>query len=190
MFTGIVFKGEDEINPDEIVAYGATLLARNLNLDCEIERLHINNAIPLTLGTDVREVEDIDWFVKWFRNPVERSVMRPLIKKNTTYPVTKHMEFTTHSDNQTFITVLVLEGEEEDVNENYVVDQITIHNLRPAPAGEVKIQLIFNVDLNGILKTTVHEVGTDNIIMRRHEKNSFNLTELMIANFRLAMINQ
>mmetsp|Transcript_39997 Transcript_39997/g.52346 ORF Transcript_39997/g.52346 Transcript_39997/m.52346 type:complete len:81 (+) Transcript_39997:1425-1667(+) len=70
---------------------------------------------------------------------------------------------------------MILEGEERRAAENYLVDMVKMMNLRSAPAGEVKIQVDFHVDADGILTYEIIEIGTENTIKMQYEPLSFNL---------------
>ena len=112
--------------------------------------------------------------------------MQPIIKRNSTIPANESAKFKTVEDNQSFITILVLEGEGTRSKDNFLVGQIEIKNLTPKPAGQVEIECTFRVDGDGILETTVVELGKDNPVGNMVSyifQANFNLTVDMIQRF-------
>lgn len=101
--------------------------------------------------------------------------MDPIIRRNSTIPIDETVEYKTTENNQEFFTILILEGENRKAEDNFLVDQVTITGLRKAPAGQVRINVTFEVDTNGIFTYTVEEPGQQNAVVKRHQSNNFNL---------------
>lgn len=130
------------INPDEAVAYGATVQGAILMgiQDEKINEMALLDIIPLTLG--VKEGH-------------ER--MEPIITRNTTMPVRKNKIFSTACDGQTTIAIEVYEGERPLVKDNHFLGRFELSGIPPSRRGEPKITIDFDVDANGILTVTATE---------------------------------
>ena len=132
------FNLSKKINPDEAVAYGATIVAN------KIIKLSIKDVIPLTLGVGSKDN------------------MIPMIKKNTNVPFTYIKTFKTIEDNQTDFGIGIYEGEEKLIKDNILVDTFYLRNITKAPKGETKMEITFDVDENGILNIKAKETGENN----------------------------
>ena len=132
------FNLSKKINPDEAVAYGATIVA-NKKI-----KLFIKDVIPLTLGVGSKDN------------------MIPMIKKNTNIPFTFVKTFKTIKDYQTDFGIGIYEGEEKLVKDNILVDTFYLRNITKAPKGETKMEITFDVDENGILNIKAKETGENN----------------------------
>ncbi len=130
------------INPDEVVAVGAAILASELERGKESDILLLD-VTPLSLG-----IETLG------------GVMTKLIPRNTTIPTSKKEIFSTAADNQTEVTVHVLQGEREFARDNRSLGQFNLQGIAPAPRGMPQIEVEFNIDANGILNVKARDVGT------------------------------
>ena len=121
-----------DINPDEAVAVGAAIQAAVLQGD--VRDLQLFDVTPLTLGIET-----------------EGGVMTPLIDKNTTIPVSESKIFSTASDNQSAVTVHVIQGERRKTSDNKSLGMFNLTGIAPAPRGIPQIEVKFDIDSNGIL---------------------------------------
>lgn len=130
------------INPDEVVAVGASVLASELDKGKESDILLLD-VTPLTLGIETMG-----------------GVMTKLIEKNTTIPASKKETFSTAADNQTEVTIHVLQGEREFAKDNRTLGQFNLTGIAPAPRGMPQIEVEFNIDANGILNVSATDKAT------------------------------
>src|SRR5450432_1412476 len=139
-----LFNGKEPnktVNPDEVVAIGAAIQGGIAT--GEVKDILVLDATPLSLG-----VETLG------------GVMTPLIPRNTTIPSSKKEVFSTASDNQTAVTINVLQGEREFARDNRLLGTFNLADLPPAPRGIPQIEVTFNVDVNGILTVSAKDLGT------------------------------
>ncbi|MFA7237933.1 MAG: molecular chaperone DnaK [Phycisphaeraceae bacterium] len=134
--------GNKSINPDEVVAVGAAILANELTKGSKSDILLLD-VTPLTLG-----IETLG------------GVMTKLIERNTTIPHTKKETFSTASDNQSEVTIHVLQGERAMAKDNRTLGQFNLAGIAPAPRGLPQIEVEFNIDANGILHVSATDKGT------------------------------
>lgn len=131
-----------DVNPDEAVAMGAAIQGAVLSRD--IHDVLLLDVTPLSLG-----IETLG------------GVMSPLIEKNTTIPVRKQQVFSTADNNQTRVTIHVLQGERKQAAQNKSLGQFDLANIPPAPRGVPQIEVSFDIDSNGILNVTAKDKATN-----------------------------
>ncbi len=129
------------VNPDEVVAIGAAIQGAIATGD--VKDILVLDATPLSLG-----VETLG------------GVMTVLIPRNTTIPTSKKEVFSTAADNQTAVTINVLQGEREFARDNRLLGTFNLSDLPPAPRGMPQIEVTFNIDVNGILNVSAKDLGT------------------------------
>tara|TARA_Y100001970_G_scaffold290274_1_gene423477 strand:- start:134423 stop:136345 length:1923 start_codon:yes stop_codon:yes gene_type:complete len=130
-----------DINPDEAVAVGAAIQGAVLSGD--VTDVLLLDVTPLTLGIETMG-----------------GVMTPLIDKNTTIPTNKSQVFSTAEDNQTAVTVHVLQGERKQATENKTLGQFNLTDIPAAPRGMPQIEVSFDLDANGILNVSAKDKAT------------------------------
>ncbi len=129
------------VNPDEVVAVGAAIQGGIAKGD--VKDILVLDATPLSLG-----VETLG------------GVMTVLIARNTTIPTSKKETFSTAADNQTAVTINVLQGEREFARDNRLLGTFNLADIPPAPRGLPQIEVSFNIDVNGILAVSAKDLGT------------------------------
>ncbi|MGJ0485292.1 MAG: molecular chaperone DnaK [Methylomicrobium sp.] len=130
-----------DVNPDEAVALGAAIQAGVLG--GEVKDVLLLDVIPLSLG-----IETLG------------GVMTKLIEKNTTIPTNASQVFSTADDNQTAVTVHVLQGEREVASANKSLGRFDLSDIPPAPRGIPQIEVSFDIDANGILNVSAKDKAT------------------------------
>ncbi len=137
-------KGNQSVNPDEVVAVGAALQAAVLAGDSSVQDITLLDVTPLSLGLEVNAGE-----------------MHILIPRNTTIPTEKTEDmFTTAVDNQPAIDVKVLQGERPLAKDNKVLGTFRLDGIAPAPRGVPRFAITFKLDANGILNVKAKDLGT------------------------------
>ena len=131
------------VNPDEVVAVGAAIQGAILNNEKGVGDVVLLDVTPLTLG-----IETLG------------GVMTKLIDANTTIPVKKSETFSTAADNQTEVTIHVLQGERPMAAQNKSIGQFNLTGIAPARRGVPQIEVTFDIDANGILKVTAKDKAT------------------------------
>jgi len=129
------------VNPDEVVAIGAAIQGGVLAGD--VKHVLLLDVTPLSLG-----IETLG------------GVMTKLIERNTTIPTKKSQIFSTAADNQTTVTVHVLQGEREMASDNRTLGRFDLLGLPPAPRGIPQIEVSFDIDANGIVHVSAKDLGT------------------------------
>jgi molecular chaperone DnaK len=131
-----------EVHPDEVVAVGAAIQAGVLA--GEVREVVLLDVTPLSLG-----VETLG------------GVMTVLIPRNTTIPTRKSEIFTTAEDNQTSVEIHVLQGERPMARDNRTLGRFILDGIPPAPRGVPKIEVTFDIDVNGILSVSAKDLATN-----------------------------
>jgi molecular chaperone DnaK len=130
-----------DVNPDEAVAVGAAIQGGILHGD--VKDILLLDVTPLTLGLETLG-----------------GVRTPLIERNTTIPTSKSQVFSTAADNQPSVEIHVLQGEREMAADNKSLGKFTLDGVPPAPRGVPQIEVMFDIDANGILKVSAKDKGT------------------------------
>jgi molecular chaperone DnaK len=129
------------VNPDEVVAVGAAIQGGVLQGD--VKDVLLLDVTPLSLG-----IETLG------------GVATKLIERNTTIPTSKSETFSTAADNQPQVEIHVVQGEREMVSDNKSLGRFVLDGIPPAPRGVPQIEVIFNIDANGILNVTAKDKGS------------------------------
>ncbi|MDE0693211.1 MAG: molecular chaperone DnaK [Gammaproteobacteria bacterium] len=130
-----------DVNPDEAVAMGAAIQAAVLSGD--VKDVLLLDVTPLSLG-----IETLG------------GIMNTLIEKNTTIPAQKQQVYSTADDNQTAVTIHVLQGERKQAMQNKSLGRFDLTDIPPAPRGMPQIEVSFDIDANGILNVSAKDKAT------------------------------
>jgi len=134
-------EGHKGVNPDEVVAIGAAIQGGVLT--GVVKDVLLLDVIPLTLG-----IETLG------------GVMTPIVERNTTIPTQKKQVFSTAADNQTAVTIHVLQGERPMANDNKTIGRFDLTDIPPSPRGMPQIEVSFDIDANGILHVSAKDLST------------------------------
>jgi molecular chaperone DnaK len=130
-----------DVNPDEAVAVGAAI--QGGVLQGEVKDVLLLDVTPLSLGVETMG-----------------GLMTKVIDRNTTIPVRRSETFSTAADNQPAVDIVVLQGERERAADNRVLGRFQLTGIRPAPRGEPQVEVVYDVDANGILNVTARDKDT------------------------------
>jgi len=130
-----------DVNPDEAVAMGAAIQGAVLSGD--VKDVLLLDVTPLTLGIETMG-----------------GVATPLIDKNTTIPTRKSQVFSTADDNQTAVTIHVVQGERKQAAQNKSLGRFDLADIPPAPRGVPQVEVTFDIDANGILNVSAKDKAT------------------------------
>ena len=131
------------VNPDEVVALGASIQGAVLNKESGVGDIVLLDVTPLSMGIETMG-----------------GVMTKLIDANTTIPCKKSEVFSTAADNQTEVTIHVLQGERPMAAQNKSIGQFNLTGIAPARRGVPQIEVTFDIDANGILKVSAKDKAT------------------------------
>jgi len=143
-FVKKLFKGKEPhrgVNPDEVVSIGAAV--QGAIISGEVKDVVLLDVCPLSLGIET-----------------EGGIMTVLVERNTTIPVTKKETFSTAADGQTAVTVSVYQGERPMARDNRLLSQFNLDGIPSAPRGVPKVEVAFDIDVNGILSVKAKDLGS------------------------------
>ena len=154
-----------DVNPDEAVAVGAAIQGAVLAGD--VKDVLLLDVTPLTLGIETMG-----------------GVATPVIDKNTTIPTKKSQVFSTADDNQTAVTIHVVQGERKQATQNKSLGRFDLADIPPAPRGMPQIEVTFDIDANGILNVSAKDKATgkeQSIVIKASSGLSDDEIEQMVA---------
>ena len=174
-------KINDSINADEAIAYGATLMAAKIS----------KKKIGILSGFNLMDIQPLSLGIETQNNSQDKKIrdrgliMSVIIKRGVKIPYSNTRTYETSSDYQTEAKISIYEGEKKYVNENHKLGEVIMSNLTKKPKGEVKINVKFYIDINGILTVTGTEGDKkDNHILVNIKNDNVNLTKEEVENLR------
>jgi molecular chaperone DnaK len=147
-------EGHRGVNPDEVVAIGAAIQGAQILLG-SLSSVVLVDVTPLSLGIET-----------------QHGVFTKLVERNTTIPTTKKEIFTTAEDNQPSVTVKVFQGERAMAADNRLLASFDLMDIERAPRHMPKIEVLFDIDKNGILNVTARDQKTGKEVQRKIEQSS------------------
>ena len=180
-FNGCEIKINDSINPDEAIAYGATLMAAKISKKKigALAGFNLMDIAPLSLGIETQNNSED----KKIRD--RGLIMSVIIKRGVKIPYSNTRSYVTVSDYQTEAKIAIYEGEKKYVNENHKLGEVLMSKLTKKPRGKVIINVNFYINANGILTVTgTEEDKKDNQILIEIKNDNVNLTKEEVENLR------
>lgn len=137
-----------EIHPDEAVAYGASVHGASLAGEETHgeQQMVLLDVTPITLGIEI-----------------QGGYMAKIVNRNTPVPIERKQRFTSVINNQKEVKINIYEGERPLTKDNHLLDKFLLQNLPPGPKGSAQIDVTFEIDVNGILHVTAHDLKGNNI---------------------------
>ena len=170
----------DTINPDEAVAYGATLMAAKILIknDNNLAGFSLMDITPLSLGINVKNNSPDSEIQK------EGDLMSIIIKRSTKIPFTQTKTYQTSQDNQSDVYINIFEGERKYTKYNHKLGNVELKEIPKKKKGEVKIDVKFFINVNGILEVTATEKSTGNTIKTDIKNDTVSLNDKDIERIR------
>ena len=167
-------KINDSINPDEAVAYGATIDAEKMlhNKDEIIQKFTLLDIIPFSLGTNVVNKSTNEEIQK------EGDLMDVIIERGKHIPTCNSKTYSNACDNAVSMSIDIYEGEKKYVKYNHLLKKCNIDNLTKRPKGKTKVVMKYDVDMNGILNVEAKEIS---------DNNKGQIVNLTIKNYELCL---
>ena len=136
------------VNPDEVVAIGASIQGAILNKDEGVGDIVLLDVTPMSMGIEAHSQFEVE------------GRMAKIIEANTTVPCKKSQTFTTAADNQTAVTIVVLQGERPYAKDCKTIGTFNLEGIAPAKAGVPQIEVSFDIDANGVLNVSAKDKAT------------------------------
>ena len=181
-------KINDSINPDEAIAYGATIEAEKIlyHQDDKIQNFSLLDITPFSLGTDVKNESKDPEVHK------EGPLMDVIIKRGVHIPTSFSKTYATTSDNQKSMSIDIFEGEKKYIKYNHLLKKSNVDNLTLRPKGQTKVEMKFDIDVNGILNVEARELSNDNkgqVVNLVIKNDEVNLTKKEMEELQKKMVD-